>query len=71
MRSRNRSQPSVWFGEVVAVLGALVEHHSQQPERERGVGARQRREVLVRLLGGARAQRVDRHHVRARLLARH
>ena len=44
---------------------ALVEDDVQQAERERGVGAGQRREVLVGLLGGAGAQRVDRHHVRA------
>ncbi len=55
-------------GDVVAVLGAHVEHDVEQAERERGVAAGERREPLVGALGGARADRVDRDHVRAALL---
>ena len=56
-------------GQVLVVLRAHVDDHPQQSERERGVGAGQRRQMLVGALGGARAQRVDRHHVRAALAA--
>ena len=57
------------LGEVVAVLRAAADDHVQQAERERGVGAWERREVLVRLRRGARLERVDRDDVRT-LLAR-
>ena len=70
MRSRNASQPTVCVREVLAVLRAHVDDHPQQPERERGVGARERRQVLVGALGRARAQRVDRDDVRAALARR-
>ena len=56
--------------EPVAVLGALVEHRAHEAERERRVGARARREVLVAALGGVGAQRVDRDDVRAAPLRR-
>ena len=52
----------------VAILGALVQHRAHEAERERRVGARARREVLVAALGGVGAQRVDRDHVRPALL---
>ena len=42
--------------DVLAVLGAHVDDHVQQPERERGVGAGQRREVLVGLRSAVRVR---------------
>ena len=56
--------------EPVAILGALVQHGAHQPERERRVGARAGRDVLVAARGGVGAQRVDRDDVRAALLRR-
>ena len=69
MRSLNSGQPRVCSARYCAVLGAARDDHVEQAERERGVGARERREVLVRLRGGAGPERVDRDDVRA-LLAR-
>ena len=57
-------------GQILVVLRVHVDDHPQQPERQRGVGAGERRQVLVGALGRARAQRVDRHHVRAALARR-
>ena len=54
--------------EPVAVLGAGVEHSPHEPERERGVRPRQKRDVLVAALGRVRAERIDDNHVRARFL---
>ena len=51
--------------EPLAILRALVEHDPHQPERERRIRARARGDVLVAALGRVRAQRVDRHDVRA------
>ena len=45
--------------EPVAVGCALVEHRSHEPERERGVGPRQRRDVLVAAGGRLGADRID------------
>ena len=69
-RASSSGQPSRAARQPVAVLGALVEHDPHQPERERRVGARARREVLVAALGGVGAQRVDRDDVRAAPLRR-
>ena len=49
----------------VAILGALAQHDVQQPERERRVGAGQRRKVPVAGGGGARPHRIDGDDLRA------
>ncbi len=54
--------------EPVAILGALVEHDAHEAERERGIRAGPRREMLVAAARGVRAQRVDRDDVRAGFL---
>jgi hypothetical protein len=45
--------------DVVLVEPALARQHVDEAERERAVGARQQRNVLVALLGRQRAVRVD------------
>ena len=49
----------------VAILGALAEHDVQQAERQRRVGAGQRRQVPVAGRGGARPHRIDGDDLRA------
>jgi hypothetical protein len=53
----------------VVVLEARVHDRPHHPDGERGVGARQRAQVLVRHTRGAAAERVHNHEPRA-LLAR-
>ena len=48
----------------LAVLGAPRDHHVQQSERQRRIGARPRRQMLVGLVGAARADRIDDDDVR-------
>jgi hypothetical protein len=52
-------------GDVVAIEPVLAHQHVDQAQGERAVGARQQRDVLVALLGGERAVRVDRDQLGA------
>ena len=68
-RRASSSRPALGVAlEPLAILGALVEHDAHEPERERGVGARARGDVLVAALGRVGAQRIDRDDVRAAAL---
>ena len=49
----------------VAVLRALAQHDVQEPERQRGVGSGDQRQVAVRGVGRARPGRVDDHQMGA------
>ena len=51
--------------DVVAVLEAVAEDHVHHAQGQRGVGTRQQRQVLVRLLRGARAEGIDGDELRA------
>ena len=49
----------------LAILGAPGDHHVQQSERQRRIGARPRRQMLVGPIRAARADRIDHDDVRA------
>ena len=68
-RSRSGSDADRVALDVVAVLQAVAEDHVHHAQGQRGVGAGQEGQVLVRLLGGARAEGIDGHQLRARAAA--
>ena len=49
--------------EIVVILQSFGEDHVHHRQRQRRVGARPDRDPLVTLIGGARADRVDRDHL--------
>ena len=51
--------------DVVAVFQAVAEDHVHHAQGQRGIGAGQQRQVLVRLLGRAGAEGIDRDQLRA------
>ncbi len=61
---RQRLEAERMTRDVIVVEPILAHQHMHEPERERGIGAGQQRDVLVALLGGRRAVRVDRDQLR-------
>ena len=67
-RSRKRLESQRVARDVVAIDQIVANQHVHEPERERGIGAGQQRNMLVAFLRGERAIRIDGDQLRAAAL---